>query len=336
MKVITCLLAVLTLIGCSDNAEFSIHPSRKNLTESVYSSVTIQPDSIYAVYTTVTGILDRIFVEEGDTVKEEDDLFQITNNTPKLNTENARLSMQIAQENYNGKNAILEDLTNEIKLADLKYKNDSIIYLRQKNLWVEKIGSKAEYDIKKLNKEVSKNSLNTLKNKYLRTEVELKNQLKQAQNNYKSSLIFTKDFTLKSKINGRVYAIYNSPGELVSIQMPMATIGSKSEFIAELLVDEVDIAKIKIGQQVLITLEAYKNQVYEALVQKIYPKKDDRSQTFKIEAVFIKKPKILYPGLSGEANIIINQKKDVLVIPKIYLVNEKFIKTEEEIGRAHV
>ena len=39
---------------------------------------------------------------------------------------------------------------NEIKLAQLKLSSDSINYVRQKNLWDQKIGSKIDYDNRKL------------------------------------------------------------------------------------------------------------------------------------------------------------------------------------------
>ncbi|MCO6500876.1 MAG: efflux RND transporter periplasmic adaptor subunit [Vicingus serpentipes] len=325
------LISILFLISCGGDENLSTQPIEQNLTESVYSSVTIQPDSMYEVYSAVTGILDRVLVEEGDLVKFDQPLLQIINTNPKLNTENARLAMQIAKANYNGKNPILDDLKNEIKVAELKFQNDSINFVRQQNLWSKNIGSQVDFDTRKLQYELSKQNVKTLKNKYLRTSTELKQQLEQATNNYQASFIQTKDFTLKSKINGRIYSIYKNQGELISVQQPVAMVGSQSKFIAELMVDEVDIAKIELGQKVLITLDAYGVEVFEATIGKIYPQKNERSQTFKIEAEFVREPAKLFPGLSGEANIIVAEKSNVLSIPKIYLINGNKVKTDNGI-----
>ena len=326
-----CLVIVsLFFITCSKKQE-KILPEKKDLTESVYSSVTIQPDSLYEVYAIVAGILDKNLVEEGAIITKNSALIQIINNTPKLNTQNAKLSLNLAKENYNGNAAVLAGIKEEIIAANLKYKNDSINYFRQKNLWDQKIGSKVDFDTKQLNYQLSSNNLQLLKSRYNRTENELKTAVKQAQNNYKTSLIATKDFTVKSKINGKVYALYKNTGEIITTMEPLAAVGSATDFIIEMLVDEVDIVKIIEDQQVLITLDAYQGEVFTGKVTKILPKKDERNQTFVVEALFDNPPKKLYPGLSGEANIIIATKNEVLTIPKEYLIDENKVKTDDQL-----
>ncbi|MGB5372025.1 MAG: HlyD family efflux transporter periplasmic adaptor subunit, partial [Flavobacteriaceae bacterium] len=282
-----CILFFLVLItsACSEQQE-KIFPETTMLTESVYSSATIQPDSLYQAYAAVAGILDRNLVEEGAIVKKGDAILQIINTAPKLNTDNARLALNLAKENYEGRAAILGELEDEIQAAALNLNNDSINYYRQKRLWDQNIGSKVEFDNRKLAYELSENRLSLLKSKYDRTKRELATQVEQAENNYKTSMISTKDFTVRSKIDGKVYALYKNPGELVSTMEPLAAVGSAEIFVIELLVDEIDIVKLRLGQKALVTLDAYNNRVFEAILSKIYPRKDERSQTFKVEATF--------------------------------------------------
>ena len=330
MKNLCLFILSLFFITCSKEQD-KILPEKRNLTESVYSSVTIQPDSLYEVYAIVAGILDKNLVEEGTIISNNDALIQIINNRPKLNAQNAKLSLNLAKENYNGNAAILAGIKEEIIAANLKYKNDSINYFRQKNLWDQNIGSKVDFDTKKLNYQLSSNNLQLLKSRYNRTENELKTAVKQAQNNYETSLIATKDYTVKSKINGKVYALYKNAGEIITTMEPLAAVGSASDFIIEMLVDEVDIVKIIENQDVLITLDAYKGEVFTGTVSKILPKKDERNQTFVVEALFNNPPIKLYPGLSGEANIIIATRDNVLTIPKEYLIDENKVKTDNQL-----
>jgi multidrug resistance efflux pump len=324
---LTLLLSPI-LFSCSDKKDMA-YPERMPLTESVYASATVQPDSLYQVYSAVVGILDKIWVEEGDKVAKGDPILQIINTSPELNTENAKLALQLARENYSGNAAVLSGIKDEIQAAELKLKNDSINYFRQKNLWSQNIGSKLEYDNRKLAYELSQNNLSLLKRKYDRTKNELETQVMQAENNYKTALTNTNDFTITSKINGKVYALYKNQGEIVNTMEPVAAVGRSDKFVVELLVDEVDIVKLKIGQAVFITLDSYNSKVFEGTLDKIYPRKDERSQTFKVEALFKDPPATLYPGLSGEGNIIIAEKEETLTIPKEYVIGESHVLTDD-------
>lgn len=317
----------LSIISCGTKKE-KILPRVTNITESVYSSVTIQPDSLYKVYASINGILEQNLVEEGDSVVKGAALVQVVNTTPKINAENARLSLDLSQKKFQGSAAVLTSLMDEIRTAKLSLSNDSINYFRQKSLWNQNIGSKIEFDTKKLNYERSKNNVTQLQDNYQRTKDQLQIQLKQAKNNYNSSLVNSKDYTVRSNINGKVYALFKNPGEIVNTQEPLALVGSTNIFLIRMLVDEVDIVKIKIGQKVIVNLDAYNGEVFKAKVSKIYPKKDERNQTFMVEALFDESPQILYPGLSGEGSIIVATKKDAITIPKEFLIDENKVKTE--------
>lgn len=330
MKYVYFITGLFFMLSCKNQKE-KILPQKTRLTESVYASATIQPDSLYQVYAAVGGILERNLVEEGDLVQKGTSLVQIMNNAPKLNTENAKLTLQLAVENFSGSSAILIGLEDEIQAGSLNFQNDSINFFRQKRLWEQQIGSKVEFDNRNLAFELSRNNLNLLKSRYAHTKNELRTQVQQARNSYESSQINTKDFTVTSKISGKVYALLKEQGEIVSTMEPLAAVGSSSVFVIEMLVDEVDIVKLVVGQKALITLDAYPLEVFTAAVNKIYPRKDERSQTFMVEALFNDPPEMLYPGLAGEGNIVIAEKENTLTIPKAYLFEKNKVRTPDGI-----
>ncbi len=327
-RLILILCFPVLLVSCRSNEE-KIYPRETGITESVYSSVTIQPDSLYQAFAIVNGIVDRNLVEEGDLVKKGDVVVQIINSSPKLNSENARAALELARKNYQGSAGVLQSIKEELEAARLKFLDDSLNFTRQKRLWEQGIGSKATLEAKQLNFELSSSNLDLLQNKYSRTRNELKTQLKQAENNFHLAQINTTDFAVKSQITGKVYAMLKNPGEVVTTAQPLASIGKENDFVIEMLVDEVDIVKVKTGQAVLLTLDAYKGDVFEATVSKIFPQKDERNQTFLVEALFNRPPHVLYPGLSGEANIIIAKKENALVIPRNYLIGQDRVKTQD-------
>lgn len=336
IKRVTGIMIILFLFKSCTKKEEKILPVLTSITESVYASATIQPDSLYSAFASVNGIVDKIFVEEGDLVKKGDPIMQIINSNPKLVSENARLAYQLAQKNYSGNADILSNIEKEIDAAQLTYKNDSVNFFRQQHLWDLKIGSKVEYDSRKLAYQLSRNNLLMLKNKYARTKNELSVQLNQAKNNYLNTLITTEDFTVKSEINGKVYSLYKEIGEIVTPAAPVAAIGNTHDFVIELLIDEVDIVKIDLGQPVFVSLDSYKDQVFKAKISKIYPKKDERNQTFLVEAIFEEPPVKLYAGLAGEANVVVEMKENTLTIPKDYLVEGDSVKTENGLVQVEV
>lgn len=321
------LLVLSTLLSCNGDTE-KIYPEQRPLVESVYASVTVQPDSLYQVYSSVQGILDNNFVNEGDLVEQGEPILKIVNTAPSLTKDNAQLEVTLAKENYAGSAAILNSIRDEIDAAKVQFANDSVNFARQKRLWEQNIGSKIEFDNRKMAYELSQNRVASLERKYNRTQKELQTRLKQARNSYKSATAITKDYIIKSKIDGRVYALYKNPGELINTLEPVAAVGHSQDFILELVVDEVDIIKLELDQIMAITLDAYPNKVFDAKLIKIYPKKEERNQTFKAEAKFLEPPSKLYSGLAGEANIIIAKKDSALTIPRDYLLPKNEVMTE--------
>ena len=320
---------VLSLaVACGRKAE-SIRPEIRDITASVYASATVQPDSMYQVHAVVSGILERNLVEEGDTVEAGSPLLHITDQTPRLSTENARLQMELARRNYKGPSSPLRELESQIRTAELTYRDDSVNFRRQEKLWSQNIGSLSTYENRKLAYERSRNQLLRLRSEYKRLEEDLRTGMAQAQNTYESSLVTAEDYTVRSTIYGKVYALYKEPGELVTPNEPLALLGSTDTFVVELLVDEVDVVSLQVGQRALITLDAYPDVVFETVVSKVYPQKDERSQTFRVEARFEEPPEVLYPGMSGEGNIVVAQKEGALTIPKSYLFGTDSVRTPE-------
>jgi len=138
------------------------------------------------------------------------------------------------------------------------------------------------------------------------------------------------DFSVKSAFSGRLFDVLVKEGTLVTPQTPLAIIGQSDSFLLELEVDENDMVRVSTGQKVLVTMDSYKGQVFEAVIDKIYPIMNERSRTFKIEASFIKPPQKLYPNLTAEANIIIQIKQNAITIPKSYLIEGKYVLVNKE------
>lgn len=315
-------------VACSDERE-SIKPSRKEMVEAVYSSVLVEPINAYKVNASITGYLDEVAFREGEEVMIGEMLFIISNKPLQLNQQNAELNYQLIRDSYEGEANLIAEMKLELQSAKLKMLNDSVNYARVKNLYEDKALSKFELDNTSLAYEISRNNYASMKKRIARKEKELKNQIAQSRNNADVSSLRTEEYVIKSNITGKVFQIFKEKGEFVSMQEPLAVIGDKDKFKLKMLIDEVDISKVSLGQKVLVTLEAFKNSVYEAKISRIAPKMDERTQTFKVEAEFTKLPKKLYMGLTGEGNIIIHEKNSALVIPREFLQAGNKVETDQ-------
>ena len=318
----TCCFLLLVTVACKKKPE-QTQPLVENISESVYASGVIKARNQYQVFTTVTGLIQDIPVTEGEMIKKGAVLLRIVNNASKLTTENARLSA-----NYSAINANSDKLNEQrinIELAKSKMLNDSLLMTRQHNLWQEGIGTRNQLDQTDLSFKNSQTAYQSARLRYDDLKKQLTFSAEQAGNNAKISSVLSDDYTITSKVSGKVYSLLKKKGEAVSPQTPVAVIGDANDFFLELQVDEFDIAKIQLGQVVLIGLDSYKGQVYSAKVSKIGPIMNERSRSFTIEAVFITRPPTLYPFLTAEVNIVIQTKEKVLTIPRSYLIDDSLV-----------
>ena len=307
------LCSLLLLVGCKNKVE-TIQPQVTDITESVYASGVIKAEDQYQVFATVNGIISEVFVTEGDEVKKGSVLLSVVNETSKLSAENARLAAMF--NDYENNRNKLNELKVNIDFARNKWQVDSSLYTRQLSLWNQQVGSQVDLEQRKLAFENSRALYLSAMLKYddLKRQPNFASQ--QSKNNLQISEQQKQDFEVKSEVSGKVYSLLKEKGEMVTPQTPLAVVGAGNKFKVELQVDEYDIVKLKTGQLVLVTLDSYKGEVFEAVIQKVNPLMNERTKSFLVEAVFTKTPPVLYPNLTVEANVVIQTKKQVLTIPR--------------------
>ncbi|MGV3630126.1 MAG: efflux RND transporter periplasmic adaptor subunit [Bacteroidota bacterium] len=316
------LFFVLLVCSCSGKAETAT-PEQGDITESVYASGIIKSEGQYQVYPRSNGTLQTLFVREGDIVKNGQALFSIYNETSKLSRENAQLTAEF--NSYENNSDKLKELKMNIDLARNKMLNDSINFERQKTFYKQEIISRNAYEQSELLYDNSKTAYRSALLRYNDLKRQLAFSSSQSQRNLEISRSMEGDFLIKSEQDGKVYAILKEKGEMVSMQTPVAIIGDAERFEIELQIDENDIVRIREGQKLIVTLDSYKDQTFEAQVTKINPYLNERSRTFTVEARFTQKPPQLYPNLSLEANIVVSSKKDALLIPRKFLIDDGYV-----------
>jgi len=320
-KFIPSILLVVAF-GCAKKPE-TIHPQIQKITESVYASGVVKSHNQYQVFAAANGLLKVVFVTEGDLVKKGQPLMQLSNVTARLNIENARIAAA-----YNSMQANTDKLNQakeDVALAKAKVDNDASLLERQKALWAEGIGSRVELDQRELALKNSTTAYNQAKTRYTDLQKQLDFAAKQSQTNLQITNAMVSDLTIKSEVDGKVFRVLKEKGEMVTVQTPVAILGDSSGYLLELQVDEYDITRVATGQTIWINMDSYKGKIFEAVVTKIDPIMNEQSKSFTIEAAFTNAPPTLYPNLTVEGNIVISVKENALLIPRNYLLNDKYV-----------
>ncbi|WP_340106234.1 efflux RND transporter periplasmic adaptor subunit [Rhodohalobacter sp. 8-1] len=320
-KTVSLLLLLVTLaLGCSDREQVIVE--RKNLVQGVYASGNVMPTGYYEVTSKVPGIIDKILVSVGENVEIGTPLAKLQNQPNEANLQIARNQLELARKHAAPDSDVLAQLEKQVENARAVFVQDSTEFERRHRLRDDNIGSRQTLDLAELRYKTSLKSYQIARRKLSETRSRLEVELDNARNNFIAQQSRTGDYTLLSAIEGKVYDIMPKEGELVAGSRPIMEIGSANEFETELQVDETDIVMVKAGQTVHFELDALEDTVLSGSVSLIYPRIDTIERTAKVIASINPGKSPLYPGMALEANIIVREKEDILVIPVTYINDE--------------
>jgi HlyD family secretion protein len=244
----------------------------------------------------------------------------------------------MALANLGKSSPVLKELMAAVDAAKTKMEFDSLNFVRYTNLLKSNATTRAEYDRMKLQFDNSKNEYILQKSRLGKTQ----NQLYIELQNAKSQLQIAGDesgrYTVRSQIAGRVFKTMKERGELVRRNEVVAIVGMDDAFYLQLNVDELDVQRLKLGQRVLAKIDAYPGKFFEGRVSKIYPMINKQQQSIRVDADLAAPLPGNFSGLALEANIVIQEKQNALVIPKAVLLpgDSLNIKTEDGIKKIKI
>lgn len=300
--------------GCSKKQK-EIHAEVKLLTSAVYASGSLVPEQEYKAVSSVDGYLTRAFVKEGDVVHEGQLLFKVSSEVRNAQEAGAQKLVQKTLPTATDNAPLIRDLEAKIGSVRLKKHEDSLQYIRYKNLYEQNATSKSNYEKYHLQYQTSDKDYQGLNQQLKQQKLAANIQLQQAKNQWMIAAAQSDIGNLKSFVNGTVYDVYKKEGDLITPNQPIALIGNGKMF-AKLLVDENDLEKVRVGQKVLITMDAYPDKVFNAHIDKIYPLLSKVEQSFRVDATIDDAMAVGMYGLNLEANIVTADKKQVLALPK--------------------
>ena len=261
------------------------------------------PEDEVEITPQIQGIIDGIYVEEGDQVKNGDLLakIKVVPNEQNLNSAEGRLAN-----------------------SRIILKNAKIEYERNKNLFKNGIISKQQFDNVELNYNQAKLDVSNSKSDLQIIRLGSKGGSASANTN------------IRATVAGTVLEIPVEKGDQViasnsfNAGTTVATIADLNKMIFEGKVDEAEVGKLVIGMPLEVNLGAVEDKSLKAKLKFIAPKGNEEQGAvqFKIEAdLFLNDSIFVRAGYSANASLVLERKDSVMAISESLLQFDS--KTEE-------
>jgi HlyD family secretion protein len=352
-RIIIGVIALLILVGGGYGVFAALRPNheidpsklatveRGDLAKVVVATGKIQPLSKVEVKSKASGIVKQLFVDYGDTVKKGQILAELDKVQLEASVRAAEANYQAAQAAKDSSVATLERNKVDAEGPDVPFMKLNME--RAEQMFKDGVMSKnmvedAEKNYQMaLNKQVSaQRTLIVSKAEIAKSEAQVA-QAKAALENSQEDL---RNSTITSPIDGLVLSRDVNVGDAVSSilvlgsQAPLLlTLGDISEVYVQGKVDEADIGKVYLNQPARIVVEAFKDKKFVGKVTKISPlgKEKDNVTTFEVRVSISNPGGELKANMSANAEVVLEEKKNVLMVQESSLIYDKDRKASVEL-----
>ena len=290
---------------------------RGTVKSTIAASGTIATANYLAVTTSVNGIIKEVFVKEGDTVTEDQQLMEVT-----LDNE-GEASQTSSLASYTGAQIQLQQARNQLVTLEAT--------LRQKEAAFNTVKKTTSYqtDEEKLAFDLAQAEYTAAKNAYDLQSKNISQQqlsLSSSSINYQAqSPIITAPAagTIANIVAVTGMKVENSVSER-SIQT-IASIKQEGTPLATVNITEVDINKIKVGQKVNLTMSSIDNESFTGTVVGIdrIGQSSSGVSNYPVIIQFENDSPNVLPNMSVDAEIIVEEKNDVVSVPSSAITKDR-------------
>ena len=259
----------------------TVKVDRGTITNTVTATGTIEAIKTVNVGTQVSGILQHVYVDFNDNVKQGQLLAKLDETSLRAQLDQSQSAVNQAQAQMNFQEAT---------------------YNRLKVLYDKKLIAQADFDQAVYNYENSKGSLSNAKSALARAQVNL-------------------DYaTITSPIDGVVLNRAVEEGQTVAASFNTPTlftiVNDLTRMEVQTSVDEADIGKVKDNQRVEFTVDAYSDMKFEGVVSEVrlQPVTTNNVVTYVVILSAPNPDKKLMPGMTASATIYVEEKLNTLVL----------------------
>jgi len=318
---------------------------RGDLAKSVVATGKIEPITKVELKSKASGIVEKWDADAGDKVKEGQVLVELDRQQILAAVRESRAALAAAEAN---ERAAMADV-NRAK-ADAEGPDVPLLYRayqRAQKMAKEGVVSESALDDAQKAYEMSVNKRDVSRAQLTVSDAKLiqaKAQVQQARATLDRAEEDLRYATITSPITGVVLSRDVEIGDAVSSILVLGstatlvmTLGDISQVYVKGKVDEADIGKVYLGQPGRIKVESFKDKIFNGKVTKIAPLgvEKDNVTTFEVRVSIDNATGELKAMMTANAEIILDEHKNVLMIPEASIVYDKDKNASVEVPEPH-
>jgi len=345
------IVAVVVVVAAFTRGGTKIDPAklgkveRGDLAKSVVATGKIEPITKVELKSKASGIVEKWFADAGDKVKEGQILVQLDREQIQAAVREAKAALAAAEANERA--AVADENRAKVDAegpdVPLLYR----AYQRAQKMAKEGVVSEAALDDAQKAYELAVNKRDVARAQLTVNEAKLiqaKAQVQQARATLDRSDEDLRYATITSPIAGEVLSRDVEIGDAVSSILVLGstatlvmTLGDTSQVYVKGKVDEADIGKVYLGQPARIKVESFKDKTFYGKVTKIAPLgvEKDNVTTFEVRVSIDNPGGELKAMMTANAEIILDEHKNVLMIPEGAIIYDKDKNASVEVPDPH-
>lgn len=306
---------------------------RGDLAKSVVATGKIEPLTKVEVKSKASGLVKSVLVDYGHTVRKGQVLAELDKEQLHAQLREQKAALQAAQASVASAQASVErgkvDAANpDLPFLEANLKRSQSLFDRGVISRTDLENAEKAYQIA-LNRQLSAERGVTV----TRADVErARAEVARAQAAVERAEEDLRNSTIVSPMDGVVLSRDVEPGDAVSSILVLGsqatlvfTLGDTSQLYVKGKVDEADIGKIYESQPARITVESHKDMQFNGVVEKISPlgAEKDNVTTFEVRVTITGDADVLRANMTANAEIILEEKSGLLLIPEAAVIYDK-------------
>lgn len=301
---------------------------QKNLVSSLSVTGNIVMGSQFGVSSSVTGVVDEVYVKNGDEVKAGQALFKVTSTaSPQekasayASYQNAKNSVQSAEQNKSSLDISMWQkqqslLTAEDKVKEMEDNLDDYTDLQRQAIYSARVQAQKDYALAEEKYKTSDNGVTSAKA-----------SLNSALLAYQA----TQNATITAPTAGMIANLAVQKGDAVTASSNSTTTNGSTnsnattamyvtnfkDVVMKATVNEVDLPKVQVGQKATVTLDAFPDKTFVGAVNRIDMIGTNSSGvvTFNVYISLLSPPEGIGSGMTASGVVQLDSRENVLTVP---------------------